>query len=72
MTLVAVSVVIGLVGAICRHATVEAVFSLEVGAADPFTFALIILVIAIVAFLASWLPARRAARVNPIVALRAD
>jgi len=43
-----------------------------VGAWDPITFAAIVLLITGVAFLAAWLPARRAARVDPIIALRTE
>jgi len=39
---------------------------------DPVTLIAASLMIAIIAVVASWLPARRAARVDPIVALRAD
>jgi putative ABC transport system permease protein len=41
-----------------------------VGAADPITFAVIALLFAAVALTASYLPARRAMKVNPITALR--
>ena len=43
-----------------------------VSATDPWTFGLVALILAGVAAFASWLPARRAARVDPIQVLRAD
>jgi putative ABC transport system permease protein len=39
---------------------------------DPFTYAAVALLLAGVAVLACWLPARRAAQVDPMVALRCD
>jgi predicted permease len=44
----------------------------EVTTTDPGTYAAMIVVLAAAALTASWLPARRAARVDPMVAIRAD
>lgn len=44
----------------------------ETQALDPLTFAGVAAVLATVAVTAAWLPARRAARVDPAIAMRAE
>lgn len=43
-----------------------------VAATDPLTFAIAITILSAVSLLASWLPVRRAARVDPMIAMRTD
>jgi predicted permease len=65
---------IGLVAAflLTRVANVMRRLLFEVKAYDPVTFVVVPLLLIAVAVLASWLPARRATRVDPMEALRAE
>ncbi len=71
MSLVGISVVIGVAGAFAATRLLNSLL-FGVGAWDAVTFAGIVLLVSVVAFLAAWLPARRAARVDPIIALRTE
>lgn len=43
-----------------------------VPAADPWTFAAALSILTAVTFLAAWIPARHAARIDPVEALRQE
>ena len=61
--------VLGLLGAWLSSRLLESLL-FKVRAHDPLLLALALLILLAVAFLAAWLPARRAMRVDPMVALR--
>ncbi|HTW77903.1 MAG TPA: ABC transporter permease [Terracidiphilus sp.] len=63
--------VAGLVGAALLGRVLRG-FLFEVGALDPITYCAVPLVMLLVALVAAWVPARRAAAVDPMEALRAD
>src|ERR1041384_5800751 len=69
MKLTAVGVVIGVGGAIALTRLMHSLL-FNTSATDPFTFILIALLLSVAAFLACYIPARRAAKVDPLVALR--
>lgn len=64
-----VGVVLGLAGSFILMRFLQSML-FEVGAADPLTFAAVALLLFAVALLAAYLPARRATKVDPNVALR--
>ena len=69
MKLAVVGVALGLVASVALTRLMKTLL-FGVGANDPLTFAGVSLVLLSVALLASWLPSRRAGKVDPIVALR--
>jgi putative ABC transport system permease protein len=71
LKLALIGMAIGIVGA---YATARLLsrFLFGVGTADPLTFASVSALLLVVAFVASYIPSRRAMRVDPIVALRTD
>jgi len=71
LSLTAAGIVLG-IGVAFALTRVMSAFLFGVGPLDPTTYAVVSGVLAAVALLATYLPARRASRVEPIVALRAD
>jgi predicted lysophospholipase L1 biosynthesis ABC-type transport system permease subunit len=70
--LVAVGVVAGLLAATALMSFVPVALLPNIGARDPMTFAVTAALLTIVALIASCIPAYRATRIDPLVALRAD
>jgi putative ABC transport system permease protein len=71
MKLVALGVVIGLAGAFAISRVIAGLL-FEVSPTDPLTFVGVASVLAVAAATACWLPARRAAGVDPMISLRAE
>jgi predicted permease len=71
MGLAGLGVAIGLAGALIVTRSMHSLL-FGVGPTDPLTFGSIAIVLTVAALLASWLPARRAARVDPMVSLRIE
>ena len=71
LMLAAAGVVLGVAGAVLLTRWMQDVL-FDIQPSDPATFAQVIVVLAAAALLASWLPARRALRIDPVTALRYD
>ncbi|MEP6496203.1 MAG: FtsX-like permease family protein, partial [bacterium] len=71
LRLAAVGVGVGFVGALLLTRFMQGVLY-GVSANDPLTFGVVAAALLGVAALASWIPALRAARVDPLVALRSE
>jgi putative ABC transport system permease protein len=71
VTLVLVGVGLGLVGALAATRAISA-FLFGVRASDPVTFGAVAAILLAVACVASYVPSRRALRVDPIAALRGE
>ena len=69
MTLTATGIAVGLAVAVALTRLMRSLL-FGISATDPVTFALVPLLLAAVALLACLLPARRATRIDPMVALR--
>jgi predicted permease len=71
MKLATVGVVLGIGGALIAMRVLRGLL-FGISATDPVAFVLIPLMLLGVAWMACWVPARRASRVDPVVALRAE
>jgi putative ABC transport system permease protein len=71
MRFTAIGIAAGLLGALAAASVLSSVL-VGVSATDPFTLAAVTIVLAIVSTVACYLPARRAMRVDPAIALRQE
>jgi ABC-type antimicrobial peptide transport system permease subunit len=69
--LVAVGIVLGLASAFAATRVLRT-FLFDLTPSDPITYLAIVALLIATAVLASWIPGRRAARVDPVIALRAE
>lgn len=71
LALAAFGVGVGVVASLAAARTLRTmVFGIT--AHDPITFAIVAVLLAVVAVIASYVPARRATRIDPLVALRGN
>ena len=69
MRLTAIGVAAGVAGALALSRFLESLL-FEMAPTDPLTFVAVAAMLTLVALLATWIPARRASRVDPVEALR--
>jgi ABC-type antimicrobial peptide transport system permease subunit len=69
LLLTAIGIVVGIAGSLFLTRAITSLLY-EVSATDPFVFTTIPLLLVVVSLVACFAPARRAAKVDPIVALR--
>jgi ABC-type antimicrobial peptide transport system permease subunit len=69
LSVVALGVITGIVGSVAITRVLSG-FLFGIKPMDPITFLAVLLLLATVALLASYIPARRATKVDPMIALR--
>ena len=71
VSMAALGIGAGLAGALVLTRFMESLL-FGIAARDPVTFVAIAVMLSLLALVATWVPARRAARIDPLVSLRAD
>ncbi|MDQ6830076.1 MAG: FtsX-like permease family protein [Gemmatimonadota bacterium] len=71
MMLAVAGIIIGVIAAIALTRLIQGLLY-GVSATDALTFSAVAVSLAVVALVASWIPARRATRVDPVIAIRAE
>jgi predicted permease len=71
LSLAAIGLTLGLIGAAALMRLLSSLL-FGVNPFDPITYATVVAVLGLVALIATWLPARQATRVDPMLALRAE
>jgi len=69
LRLLVIGVLVGLAGALVLTRFLRSLL-FEISPTDPATFAAVAVLLCVVGFMASYLPARRATRIDPMIALR--
>ena len=69
---VTIGVALGLIAAVALAPRVSPTLLPNVNARDPLTFATTAMVLVTVALIANYLPARRATRIDPLIALKGE
>jgi putative ABC transport system permease protein len=66
-----VGLAVGIVAAVAATRAMRSIV-FDVSPTDPATYSVVAVFVLLVAALAGWIPARRAARVDPMVAMRGE